>query len=335
LSEDRIPSQHFDSAGLSTEDAAREWQAVVGHVFDVEPANRTAPFAARYDTYHLGDILIGIGRFDATRFSRNARKIENDGLTHYLLQLYTSGGYEGRLGGRDVSVDPGEIVTLDLQREIETVSAASSNITVLIPRELLGGQTAPHGHHRGGEQSALVCGLLADHLEALARRIDRAPLAAAPHIVDATLSLYRASLTPSTETIDAATGPLRSALVQRARRIIDRRLAAGDIVPEQLAAELGVSRSTLYRLFEPHDGVAAYVLERRLTKARAALCNPRDLRRVAAIAQDCGFHDQSGFSRTFRRRFGMTPMEMRRQRAPFPAAPTDGVDLRSWIDQLN
>ena len=55
-----------------------------------------------------------------------------------------------------------------------------------------------------------------------------------------------------------------------------------------------------------------YVRDARLERARAALADPTQChRRVLAIALDCGFDDFSAFSRAFRRRFGMTPSEVR------------------------
>jgi AraC-like DNA-binding protein len=54
------------------------------------------------------------------------------------------------------------------------------------------------------------------------------------------------------------------------------------------------------------------VRDARLERARAALADPAQRhRRVLAIALESGFDDFSAFSRAFRRRFGMTPSEVR------------------------
>ena len=123
--------------------------------------------------------------------------------------------------------------------------------------------------------------------------------------------------------------------MKRARKLIDERLPEGEVLPDTLAAALGVSRSTLYRLFEPHDGVAAFVLERRLGRARTALANTRDTRRISAIAQELGFSDQSNFSRAFKRRFGNTPAEFRNGASTGAQSPVaEAIDLRPWIERL-
>jgi AraC-like DNA-binding protein len=54
------------------------------------------------------------------------------------------------------------------------------------------------------------------------------------------------------------------------------------------------------------------VLELRLQKARAMLADPRhDRLRVSEIAYACGFNDISYFNRSFRRRFGASPLQHR------------------------
>jgi AraC-like DNA-binding protein len=55
-----------------------------------------------------------------------------------------------------------------------------------------------------------------------------------------------------------------------------------------------------------------YLRERRLSRAADRLTGPRCDQGIEAIAFACGFLDLSTFNRSFKRRFGMTPGEMRR-----------------------
>ena len=74
---------------------------------------------------------------------------------------------------------------------------------------------------------------------------------------------------------------------------------------------MGISRSRLYRLFEPYGGVNHYIQHRRLLHAYAALADPNDHRRILDIAEERGFDDAAEFSRAFRREFGYSPSEVR------------------------
>jgi len=49
-----------------------------------------------------------------------------------------------------------------------------------------------------------------------------------------------------------------------------------------------------------------------LARAYRMLSDPRYLtHKISAISHDCGFHDLSWFHRTFRRRYGATPSDIR------------------------
>lgn len=327
-----LPRQSFNSADLEPAQAFAGWQAAIAPVFDIEPAFPDRPFAATYDSYHLGDILIGLGSFDATKFSRSHDKAQRDGLDYALIQVYTAGGYDGHLDDRTVTVRPHELVTLDMTRQTRTVSLPSSNITVLVPRDLLKARQIPHGVMTRGPRGAVLGGMLADHLIGLSQRLPTMPLSTGAAAALATLALYEAALDPIEEMLEAAVEPQRDLLFQRVRRLIDARITTGKIDIASLAADLGVSRSTLYRLFEPQKGVEAFITERRLAHVRRALSDETDTRRIGTIAAAYGFEDHSNFSRIFKRRYGQTPAELRALgRHARPEDGEDAFNLRPWI----
>ena len=69
----------------------------------------------------------------------------------------------------------------------------------------------------------------------------------------------------------------------------------------------------LHMLFED-DGASfsEFVVGQRLARAHRMLSDPRQMAQtVNAIALHVGFNDVSYFNRTFRRRFGMTPSDVR------------------------
>ncbi|WP_246116522.1 MULTISPECIES: GlxA family transcriptional regulator [Cobetia] len=82
---------------------------------------------------------------------------------------------------------------------------------------------------------------------------------------------------------------------------------------QALAQELGLSWRQLERRF--HHGVGctpqAFQAERRLVHARSLLHDTRHS--ITDIALACGFTSHPSFSRAFRRRFGITPSQARRQ----------------------
>ena len=81
-----------------------------------------------------------------------------------------------------------------------------------------------------------------------------------------------------------------------------------------VAGKFGITPRYVARLFE-HEGTSftAFVLEQRLSLARNLLEDPsRAGLSISALALASGFGDISYFNKCFRRRYGMTPSEIRR-----------------------
>ncbi len=86
----------------------------------------------------------------------------------------------------------------------------------------------------------------------------------------------------------------------------------------EVADQVGLSQRQLERLFHTHTGVAPvrYYLDIRLDRARG-LITQTELP-VLSVAVACGFSNASQFSRTYKKRFGLTPSRDRIEgRVPF------------------
>ena len=75
----------------------------------------------------------------------------------------------------------------------------------------------------------------------------------------------------------------------------------------------GISASYLRQLFAAvNTSFSQQLLEYRLAAAHRALQDIRHIHHsISSIAYDCGFGDLSYFNRSFRRRYGMTPSDVR------------------------
>jgi AraC family transcriptional regulator len=98
------------------------------------------------------------------------------------------------------------------------------------------------------------------------------------------------------------------------RRLLDRIEAdLGDRLSiDDLAREAGLSRYHFSRAFRAATGLAPhrYVLERRIARAKALLCDSDTA--IAEIALCTGFSSQSHLTDCFRRWVGVAPGEYRR-----------------------
>lgn len=98
--------------------------------------------------------------------------------------------------------------------------------------------------------------------------------------------------------------------------LIERQCGDTGLAPERVAAALGCSRASLYRVFARHDqSVSAVIWTARLERARGLLTSAAGVGiPIADVAAMCGFRETPTFSRMFRRRYGRTPTDAREGR---------------------
>lgn len=96
-------------------------------------------------------------------------------------------------------------------------------------------------------------------------------------------------------------------------RAIERHSGDPTLTAVTVAASLGVTPRYVHLLLEETGrSFSDHLLEKRLARAAILLSDPaRADQRVTDVAADAGFNDLSYFGRTFRRRYGMTPSDMR------------------------
>jgi AraC-like DNA-binding protein len=152
-----------------------------------------------------------------------------------------------------------------------------------------------------------------DHVRALSPHLLGLPVASGPSLARSFLHMLALVIEhPAVSELEGDTRTiLRLAARQRAETLIEQHLHHPAFGALELARLLGLSRSALYRLFEPDEGVADFIRKRRLYRMCAALADPADYRRIAEKAYASGFTDQVQLVRAFRRAYGMTPVEYR------------------------
>jgi AraC-like DNA-binding protein len=170
----------------------------------------------------------------------------------------------------------------------------------------------------GSAALKLLVGYLASTLDSEALITPELQQLAVTHVHD----LLAVVLGATRDATELATGRgVRAARVRAAKAFIMQQLGHHDLSAATVAAHLGVTPRYVHMLFatEP-ESLSEFVLARRLVRAQCALADPRFVGHpISTIAFEAGFGDLSHFNRTFRRRFGMTPSEVRAR------APDDGV----------
>jgi AraC-like DNA-binding protein len=244
---------------------------------------------------------------------RSEEQIAQTGLDHILVWFYERGGVEGRFHRNHVKVEAGDIVLVDMAKPFETSIASSTILALMLPRARLPVALRNrdlHGILLNREIEATR--LLAAHIRAFVRASRGLTVRQGLLAAEALVCLVQGALTPggimaeTAETADAT-------LLGRVQIHVEANLHKPELSVTEIAQALGMSRSTLYRLFEPMGGAAAYIRERRLLRAYEIIhsdLNP-DLT-LTSISFAQGFASEAYFSRAFKQRFGISPRAARK-----------------------
>ncbi|MEL7548186.1 MAG: helix-turn-helix domain-containing protein, partial [Pseudomonadota bacterium] len=100
----------------------------------------------------------------------------------------------------------------------------------------------------------------------------------------------------------------RAAMTRAIQAFIEQNLDDWDLSVTTILRNFGVSRASLYRLFDMDGGVRQYISDRRLMRAVLDLTQ-RSLKRgdIAAVAERWGFSSAANFNRAVRNEYGVTP----------------------------
>jgi AraC-like DNA-binding protein len=160
-------------------------------------------------------------------------------------------------------------------------------------------------------------------------------------LADGVIELSARAVAPILKASAVSGVPVPLASFVTIRRFIDRNLKSPELGPEMIAKNFGLSRASLYRLFEPVGGIAGYIRKQRLNQTfqeitAAEFANQR----IAQIAYRFGFKNVSAFNRLFRATYGVSPRQARAAKlkgvtyTTLKADAGKGPSLGSWLAQI-
>jgi AraC-like DNA-binding protein len=185
------------------------------------------------------------------------------------------------------------------------------SVHLCVPRDFLRQLALPMDRLNGEVVDTSMGRLLAEFMLNLAARMPELEPADYPGLRSSIRAMIEGSIASARLGFAAEVQPVQANLLERARRLVHERLGSPTLGVDELCRDLAVSRSRLYRLFEPLGGVVHYIRQRRLLDAHTALADADDRRPIVAIAAERGFIDPAEFSRAFKREFGYRPSDAR------------------------
>jgi AraC-like DNA-binding protein len=307
-----VSISRFSTLKIAEKERFEVWAA--GSHCDCRLQNEDSiPFNSEASGAALGSLILSSRKWsDPKRLApydvrRTARRIRTDGFDFFRFTLFVDTRFRIQTADLQSTKQAGELLLLDAAQAQESVVEPGESISLVLPREFLP-QQAEHLH--GRTISGGIGRLLGDHLRSLSRNLPTLREQDVPFIVESTLQLVTAAVTPTADAVRLASAPIRDALVNRIQRYIDANLLEADLTPDRICRDIGLSRAKLYELLEGSGGVMRQIQRKRLRHAYRVLANPNRTRaRIAEIAWSHGFSNEKYFHRLFKAEFGHTPNE--------------------------
>jgi AraC-like DNA-binding protein len=339
-----VPHAVFSVDGVGARERYDIWHDSIACIFDVDakPEVRHGEFHAEVDAHMLGSVMLARTTSRNQLWRRTPEVMARDGMDHFMIQLYESGDmlWSTRTGDRNIPENG--LVVFDLAQPVTVTTKDFTNLSLIIPRQMLEPQLkiGDSQHLRVLDGREPMVDLLRDHMVSLKRLSHRMTLAQASEVSPSTVGLAAACLNGAIDDRPEQASGVGIAQLARLRRLIEANLSNPELTATWLAKHAGVSRSKLYTLFEPFDGVVTYIRERRLRRALLQLAGRPDTPTpISRVAADAGYASEAAFTRAFTARYGVTPSEVRRsgQVADKTTANPEGLDRRyeDWLVHLS
>jgi AraC-like DNA-binding protein len=281
-------------------------------VFDVVPHDLPRHgFRAASQSWQISGCMLSRVRAPAIRVERNITHVHRNPLHHWVITLSRHATSMISSGDTTLCVPPGTPFVVSLADELTSERPEDLRLQLYLSRDRFADLAPALDRARGTILNTALGSLLSDYLILLERTLPDVAADDLPRLRDAIGAMVAACLAPEQDRAALAEPQIDLVRLERVRHVVRRYLRSAALGPRLLCRSLGMSRSKLYRLMDSEGGVSRYIQRQRLLEAYAALSDPSVDGPITAIAEGLCFADTSGFSRAFRREFGVSPSDVR------------------------
>lgn len=322
----------FSSEGMDEDRGFAGYRQFYAQGADVERLD--GPFHARVTGWRFRHMLLFDRHFSGVAHAREER-VQADGFDHIVLHHILSGTLVGHARSGFERAGPGDIVFLDMRRGHRTEAYDLHIITASIARDLVLAALGSLGALHGTVAHAPDTAMLGEFLQMLVRH--------APTLDDRHDGAFARALI---ELLPTALGGPRDLGVEARRQdhlrreaveqLIDREIANRQLTGAAIAERVGVSRATLYRLYERTGGIAGHVRRRRIDAVRRALERPEEPD-LGALAKAYGLGSAAALARAFEADQGLDPAAYRARVRQERGDPVETGTRRwnGWMQELD
>ncbi|WMD19306.1 helix-turn-helix domain-containing protein [Achromobacter seleniivolatilans] len=316
-----MPDTEFAISASAGADRREAWRAALSDAFGPFEVHRGQPdhFAGHVRYARRTSLQFNDLHYQGQKLERTAGNVSRLDQEFYTFGLPLSGPLAVQQQGREFQVEPGCVYLMNQSLPYQATALGASgyrSLSVSFPRSALSQRDSRIGAFYklraddGSPRGAMLASYM-DHLfKGMGGWSDTEVTELGERLIDLiVLFLVQAEQAHASESDSSVTLAHR----HRAMAYIRQHLADPGLSPLRVAQGCGLSVAYLHRILQA-GGLSAesFIFDQRLDKCRELLLNPlHGHRSIAELAYQVGFSHPSHFSRLFKRRFGMTPRDLR------------------------
>lgn len=283
------------------------WVNACASIFGLSPIEKEDPkksYSVLAWYVHPVSIINSIYHGMVTRHSK--WHVEDSGWQVHVHR-YKRGRASVETAGLPVECETGAITLLDYSRPFTSLHTENDCESFFVPHGAINYSPSDALHAPVYGANSTIGRLIGREMDHLLGQLRAGAVAIPPEDIQRFLGCVEVAMSPAQAT-ESARVRARNSLKISIQEFIEARLDTPDLNVAMILQSFGVSRASLYRMFDIDDGVRNYISRRRLYRAVTELAEtPRVRGKVHEVSQRWGFSSDPNFNRMVKREFGVTP----------------------------
>lgn len=256
--------------------------------------------------WYADPITIGRSSYYAMASERRNWHVEESGGQIHVHRFYR-GRSSLETNGLPLECDTGAITLLDYGHPFKAVHTNNECHSFFVPYDVIGYRPSDAPHAIVYPPQSKMGELIGREMDNLLSQLEHGAVFLDQRDIDRFLGCVEVAMCPKSASPSAA-AHLRESLKRSIQLFIEQRLHTFDLNTSLILRNFGVSRASLYRMFEPESGVRAYINHRRLMRAVVDLSvEPTRRGHIREVSERWGFASDASFSRMVKNVFGVAP----------------------------
>lgn len=308
---------YFSTKDVEPKNSFAYWKDMVcNHIINVdcEKSYSEADFNGRLRVESYGDVMLSEMHSQACHFIRKPEHVQKTKNDFILVTLRLDSKAKKMLDAKTFNITSGDISIYHGARPSRL--HVNDNVDALIYQFPIN-NLYKYTRHPEDLHGSLVSNksplgkLISSHMLSLATEVGRIPPTTLPVLFDNFLQLLFLGLN-SDKQRDMQAECVQLPLRIQIKDYITLNLANPLLSPEYIARNFRISLRYLYNLFEDDDTtLCQFIMNERLMLSNKRLLQDSLTKSISEIAFDSGFSNMSHFCKMFKKKYNITPSELR------------------------